>query len=314
MLTEKILNVQPRRSQERESPQVSPKPVDDINLPNANNDLDDPNENDDNNDQRPEHDHGHHSPVNNNDSLPTPTPAPPPATAPPLEHSPSHHLNFANHSPSSSHGSHVPYLSSPDFMGLISHSSFSEGYPAAIASPLFDHGVFSDPANVANIDVFVPGSAYEALHTALRNRQLWTARPDIPSRGSTPDIVPGVAPNETEAISGREFTLSSEREIILWQNYLNEICLWVSFSRSWVYATDAHMLSNSSTCSTTIATSHRHSHKWPSHRRICDTRFLHYLHDRWNENRTRSRNRRAFPCIKKPSISYSPNLKAKQHQ
>lgn len=227
----KILNVQPRRSQERESPRVSSKPVDDINLPNANNDLDDLNENNDNNDQRPEHDHGHHSPVNNNDALPAPTPAPPPATAPtpapPLEHSPSHHLNFANHSPSSSHDSHVPYLSSPDFMGLISHSSFSEGYPAAMASPLFDHGVFSDPAHVANIDVFVPGSAYEALHTALRNRQLWTARPDIPSRGSTPDVVPGVAPNETEAISGREFTLSPEREIILWQNYLNEICLWL---------------------------------------------------------------------------------------
>ncbi|EYE92302.1 uncharacterized protein EURHEDRAFT_517850 [Aspergillus ruber CBS 135680] len=235
----KILNVQPRKSQDQESPRASPKPVDDINLPDANNDIDDLNDNNDNNDQQPEHDFAHNSPVNGNDALPAPTPAPPTATAtatatttapaptPPLDHSPSHHLDFTNHSPSSSHDSHVSYLSSPDFMGLISHSSFSEGYPAAMASPLFDHGVFSDPANVANIDVFVPGSAYEALHTALRNRQLWTARPDIPSRGSTPDIVPGVAPNDTRARPGRGFTLSLEREIILWQNYLNEICTWL---------------------------------------------------------------------------------------
>lgn len=323
MLTEKILNVQPRRSQERESPRVSPKPVDDINLPDANNDIDDLNENNDNNDQSPENHHGQHSPVNSNDALPAPTPAPappttaptpaPPTPAPALEHSPSH-LNFANHSPSSSHDSHVPYLSSPDFMGLISHSSFSEGYPAAMASPLFDHGVFSDPANVANIDVFVPGSAYEALHTALRNRQLWTARPDIPSRGSTPDIVPGVAPNETDAGSGREFTLSPEREIILWQNYLNEICLWVSFSCSWVYAADANMLSNSSTCSTIIATSHRHSHRWPSRGRICDTRFLPYLHGKWSGSRMRSHNRKAYHCTKKPSTSYYRNWRAKQLQ
>lgn len=312
------MNVQPRKSQEEESPRVSPKLVDDINLPDANNDIDDFNENNDNNDQQHEHDPGHNSLVNGNDALPAPTPAHPPATAPtpapPLDHSPSHHLNFTNHSPSSSHDSHVPYLSSPDFMGLISHNSFSEGYPAAMASPLFDHGVFSDPANVANIDVFVPGSAYEALHTALRNRQLWTARPDIPSRGSTPDIVPGVALNDTRARSGREFTLSSEREIILWQNYLNEICTWVGFSRYRVHAVNANILLNSSICSTTIATSHRHSHKWLSHRCIYDTRFWHYLHDKWNGNKTKNRNQRVYLYTKKPSTSYYQNWKAKQHQ
>lgn len=128
-------------------------------------------------------------------------------------------------------------------MNFISHSSFSDTYPA-IASPLFDHSVFSDPGNVAN-DIFVPGSAYEALHTALRNRQLWTARSDIPSRGNSPDdgtipgVGAGVGANATETVErqtqaqaqvrpGREFGLSSEREITLWQNYLNEICLWVS--------------------------------------------------------------------------------------
>lgn len=141
---------------------------------------------------------------------------------------------------------HVPYFSSPEFMNLISHSSFSDTYPA-ISSPLFDHGVFSDPGNVAN-DIFVPGSAYEALHTALRNRQLWTARSDIPSRGSSPDYetITGVGVTSTNANAtdtrykdaqthtqaqarpGRGFALSPEREILLWQNYLNEICIWVS--------------------------------------------------------------------------------------
>ena len=156
--------------------------------------------------------------------------------------SPSGHVS--QHAHADSHA-HVPYFSSPDFMSLISQSSFSGSYPA-IASPLFDHSVFSDPGNVAN-DIFVPGSAYEALHTALRNRQLWTARPDIPSRGSSPDyeIIPGMGVTSTpvsatdprykdvqsranaQARSGRRFALSPEREILLWQNYLNEICLWV---------------------------------------------------------------------------------------
>lgn len=146
--------------------------------------------------------------------------------------------------------SQVPYFSSPDFMSLISQGSFSGSYPA-IASPLFDHSVFSDPGNVAN-DIFVPGSAYEALHTALRNRQLWTARPDIPSRGSSPDYetIPGVGVTSTQTSAtdtrykdaqsraqaqnrpGRGFALSPEREILLWQNYLNEICLWVSVTFS----------------------------------------------------------------------------------
>ncbi|OJK04033.1 hypothetical protein ASPACDRAFT_22613, partial [Aspergillus aculeatus ATCC 16872] len=107
-----------------------------------------------------------------------------------------------------------------------------------IPSPMFDQSVFSDAVSFTN-DVFVPGSAYEALHTTLRNRQLWTARPDIPSRGRTPEIVPGpgstvLEGNErTELLvvthhrTGREFELLPERENVLWQNYLNEICLWL---------------------------------------------------------------------------------------
>lgn len=124
--------------------------------------------------------------------------------------------------------------------GAQFHSSV-EGSYQTVPSPLFDHSVFSDPADFAN-DVFLPGSAYEALHTALRNRQLWTARPDVPRRASSQGSISHVntpsgrsdnsfsqstrQPQRSSA--GRYFDLSPEREHILWQNYLNEICSWVS--------------------------------------------------------------------------------------
>ncbi|KAJ5090894.1 hypothetical protein N7532_009578 [Penicillium argentinense] len=118
------------------------------------------------------------------------------------------------------------------------HSSV-EGSYQTVPSPVFDHSVFSDPADLNN-DVFLPGSAYEALHTALRNRQLWTARPDVPTRTSSRESIPQVhtpsAFSDDSFRSGRQprrsrpgryFELSPEREHILWQNYLNEICSWL---------------------------------------------------------------------------------------
>lgn len=82
---------------------------------------------------------------------------------------------------------------------------------------LLDSGFLDNPAN----DIFLPGSAYEALHTALRNRQLWTARPD-PSRSPT-----GTVPDAPKERARGRFEPSPDRENVLWQNYLNEICLWV---------------------------------------------------------------------------------------
>ncbi|KAE8344722.1 hypothetical protein BDV24DRAFT_171292 [Aspergillus arachidicola] len=150
-----------------------------------------------------------------------------------------------NHIPHNASPNH-PYMhSSPEFVidelaALRNFSNNAASFPQTaqeayqgIASPLFDHSVFSDPVN----DVFLPGSAYEALHTTLRNRQLWTARPDIPSRCSSPASVPesgAVTPNrfnpsEVNHYSrpSRPFELSPARENVLWQNYLNEICLWL---------------------------------------------------------------------------------------
>lgn len=126
--------------------------------------------------------------------------------------------------------------------GAQFHSSVTGSYQN-VPSPLFDPSVLSDTADFTN-DVFLPGSAYEALHTALRNRQLWTARPSVPtrriSRGSvsvsqvhTPTTYSdsdsyGRSGRELHpSKTGRDFELSLEREHVLWQNYLNEICSWV---------------------------------------------------------------------------------------
>ncbi|CAG8889573.1 unnamed protein product [Penicillium egyptiacum] len=120
------------------------------------------------------------------------------------------------------------------------HSSLTGSYQN-VPSPLFDHNIFSDPADLVN-DVFLPGSAYEALHTTLRNRQLWTALPDITNRRSSQDSIPPVhtpiAFSDAGSFSrtdrqcrglqhSRRFELSPEREHILWGNYLNEICSWL---------------------------------------------------------------------------------------
>ncbi|KAL4886907.1 hypothetical protein BJY04DRAFT_204555 [Aspergillus karnatakaensis] len=116
------------------------------------------------------------------------------------------------------------YISSPEFMVdelTLQNLSNYQG----MTPPLFDPSVFSDIDNPAN-DIFLPGSAYEALHTALRNRQLWTARPDIPSGPASPTSVPNHSRSNSRARTGR-FELSPDRENILWQNYLNEICLWL---------------------------------------------------------------------------------------
>lgn len=119
-------------------------------------------------------------------------------------------------------------------------ASLTGSYPNG-PSPHFENSIFSDPADFIN-DVFVPGSTYEALHTTLRNRQLWTARAEGPSRASSRSSVSHahsptayrdglITRPDRDPRTGKFFQLSPEREHILWQNYLNEICSWVCFLR-----------------------------------------------------------------------------------
>lgn len=162
--------------------------------------------------------------------------------------------------------------------GAQFHSSV-EGSYQTVPSPLFDHSVFSDPADLTN-DVFLPGSAYEALHTALRNRQLWTARPDVPRRNNSRGPIsqantPSALSEDSFSLStrqprrsrsGRYFELSPEREHVLWQNYLNEICSWVSLFL--IRGGCAPANSNSSICLTIIGISPLLFHRWQRQRRI----------------------------------------------
>ncbi|KAI9375196.1 hypothetical protein BJX61DRAFT_531824 [Aspergillus egyptiacus] len=181
-------------------------------------------------------------PVQTSSPATAPTPAPAVALSPsPISdlsniHRPTEQFASPDHmgenlpSPSTStrftNDIHQPYISSPEFIvdELTALRNLSNSYPD-MTPPLFDPSVFSDPDNPAN-DVFLPGSAYEALHTALRNRQLWTARPDIPSRPNSPTSVLDRGRSQSQTRTGR-FELSPDRENILWQNYLNEICLWL---------------------------------------------------------------------------------------
>ena len=231
--------------------------------------------------------------------------------------------------PQSRDDSSHPYNSSPEYViddlnGLRDfdhsaqfHSSVTGSYQT-VPSPLFNHNVFSDPADLVN-DVFLPGSAYEALHTTLRNRQLWTARPDIPSRRSSQDSVSPVhtpiAFSDVGSFSRtqrepRRFELSPEREHVLWENYLNEICSWVSlFFEPVVWA--VLLTLESSTCLITIAILLPLSLKWPSLRLICVTLFWHCLRDSSKDSKTENHSQRACHCIKKPFTSYYPSWEAK---
>ncbi|CAG7976238.1 unnamed protein product [Penicillium nalgiovense] len=173
------------------------------------------------------------------------------AASPQSHYPPTLQCDF-NTLPQSRDDSSQDHNSSPEYMidglsglgGLTQsaqfHSSLTGSYQT-IPSPLFEHNIFSDPADLVN-DVFLPGSAYEALHTTLRNRQLWTALPDIPNRRSSQDSIPPVhtpvAVSDAGSFSrnkrqsrgleySRRFELSPEREHILWGNYLNEICSWL---------------------------------------------------------------------------------------
>lgn len=203
------------------------------------------------------------------------------------------------------------------------HSSVTGSYQT-VQSPVFDHGVFSDPTNLIN-DVFLPGSAYEALHTTLRNRQLWTARPDFPSRRSSQDSVPMVhtptgysdagSVTRTErrsrrSGSSRRFELPPEREHVLWENYLNEICSWVSkFAANRVgFQTDVKSL----TCSIINDILLRPSLRWPRLQPTFATLSWPCLHDSLKDNKMRNRNPKVCRYIKKLFISSYPSWEARQ--
>lgn len=140
---------------------------------------------------------------------------------------------FADVSASVSHGNQND--------GETSTGSIPETREGPAAASLFQHGFLDDQLNLPD-DIFLPGSAYEALHTTLRNRQLGTARTSAPSRQESPasilnvrslvnDPSDRVEPENDPSRTGKLVELTPYREYVLWQNYLEEICSWVRFPR-----------------------------------------------------------------------------------
>lgn len=238
---------------------------------------------------------------------------------------------YQPHSLPDDSSSHAYLNSSPGYvideiaaLRSLTHSAqFHASYQTSL-SPLFDHSVFSDTVDLTN-DIFLPGSAYEALHTTLRNRQLWTARPDVPSRRSSRGSISQVhtptdySGSDSHSRTGREhqpskvgryFELSPEREHFLWQNYLDEICSWVRHPTGDIGEFSADC--SSWICSIIIVTLLLHFPRWPRPHLTCVIPFSLYLRDSLNDCKTRSRSLKAYRSIKRQFTYYCLNWRARQ--
>lgn len=110
-----------------------------------------------------------------------------------------------------------------------------------------DSDIPISPELFADDGIFLPGSAYLELHSALRRNIFDTARSAYPSRCPTPD--PGDAdevPEDaaTEPYAGqpeqaslelsdttpRSVELTKQEEYVLWKNWVDEIAPWVGDS------------------------------------------------------------------------------------
>ncbi|KAL3418410.1 hypothetical protein PVAG01_10126 [Phlyctema vagabunda] len=106
-------------------------------------------------------------------------------------------------------------------------------------NPLLDQHMFDDVDGI-----FLPGSAYQELHSTLRDHLIYTARSNAPTRSGTPDQHPdmgffmkappkeGEVNNETEQDpesnrSSKPPELTPQREYVLWKTWINEVAPWL---------------------------------------------------------------------------------------
>jgi len=139
--------------------------------------------------------------------------------------------------------------------------------------PMTPQGAICDLPEIAGISpeqlfaddgIFLPGSAYLELHSALRHHIFDTARSAYPSRLPTPDPGPyhvddeivdvnteqqphhatlhaapsehpqSAQPSDTTPIT---IELTKQEEFVLWKNWVDEIALWVCRSSSGCFCT-----------------------------------------------------------------------------
>jgi len=110
--------------------------------------------------------------------------------------------------------------------------------------------------------IFLPGSAYQELHSTLRNHLISTARSNVPTRIGTPEhqqvdvsfiersasrINPDVPDirTESEPGSGRSSKppeISPHREYVLWKTWIDEVAPWARFSLEFLDVANRHQL------------------------------------------------------------------------
>lgn len=108
--------------------------------------------------------------------------------------------------------------------------------------PLLDQHMFDD-----HDGIFLPGSAYQELHSTLRDHLIYTARSNAPTRHGTPEpqqpdmgffergsakviIDGGVDRTESDPESSRSSKppeITPQREYLLWKTWLDEVAPWL---------------------------------------------------------------------------------------
>ncbi|PQE08086.1 c6 transcription factor protein [Rutstroemia sp. NJR-2017a BVV2] len=108
-------------------------------------------------------------------------------------------------------------------------------------SPLDQH-VFDDQDGI-----FLPGSAYQELHSTLRDHLIYTARSNAPTRYGTPEVqqpdmgffergppkvpsdsvVSGAVSDPESSRSSKPPEITPQREYILWKTWIDEVAPWL---------------------------------------------------------------------------------------
>jgi hypothetical protein len=117
------------------------------------------------------------------------------------------------------------------------------GVPGLQEQQFFDQTVFDDRDGI-----FVPSSAYQELHSTLRDHLIYTAQSSAPTRQGTPDIhqpdmdyfekgqsklISDRAIDRREAYpesvrSPKSLEITPQREYVLWKTWIEEVAPWVS--------------------------------------------------------------------------------------
>jgi hypothetical protein len=107
---------------------------------------------------------------------------------------------------------------------------------------LLDQHVFDDRDGI-----FLPGSAYQELHSTLRDHLIYTARSNAPTRYGTPElqqpdmgffereppkvpsdsVVCGAVSDPESSRSSKPPEISPQREYVLWKTWIDEVAPWL---------------------------------------------------------------------------------------